>query len=90
MDGAEPVYLFGAFAPDGNCMFAEIPYQSLKRGEPSTDLTDKWSLTEAIVKCDGRGICKKEEIINSLSDHTYETLRLNYKGKSYSISTVKK
>ena len=89
MGAAEPVYLFGAFAPDGNCMFAEIPYQSLKKGDPSTDLTDKWSLTEAIVKCDGRGICKKEEIVNSLCGYSYETVKLCYKGISYSISTVK-
>lgn len=84
----ETVYLFGAFAPDGNCMFAEIPYRSLKKGDHCTDITDKWSLTEALVKCDGKGFCQRDNVLDSLEKMCSETVKISYKGKSYSVSTA--
>ena len=91
LDPTEPiVYLFGAFSHDGNCMFAEIPYRSLVKGDIKEEATDMWSLTEAILKCHGGGFCQAREIMKELSGFASETVRFNYKGKLYSISTVTK
>ena len=82
------VYLFGGFSAYGDCMFAEIPPAALKIGDTGCDLTDRWTLTEAIMKWDGRGFGAYTEL-DSLAKESYsETLRLSYKGKRYSISTV--
>ena len=87
----EPIsYLFGAFSQDGNCMFADIPYRSLVKGDIKEELTDLWSLTEAILKCHGGGFCQAREIMNDISSYASETVRFNYKGKLYSLSTVTK
>lgn len=84
----ESVYLFGAFSPVGNCMFAEIPDRSLAVGNIDEEPTDLWALTEAILKCDGGGFCKAEKIMADLSSYSSENVRLSYKGRIFSVSTV--
>lgn len=90
LSSIEPIYLFGAFAPDGNCLFAGIPHQSLIKGDVVSEPTDSWSLTEAILKCDGRGFSARGEILKDTSPFSAETVRFNYKGVPYSVSTVLK
>ena len=81
-------YLFGAFSADGNCIFANIPYRSLVNGNIKEEPTDLWSLTEAILKCHGGGFCQAKEVMKDISDYKFETVRFNYKGRFYSVSTV--
>lgn len=82
------VYLFGGFSAFGDCMFAEIPPVALKFGDTGCDFTDQWSLTEAIMKWDGRGFGAYTELTSLAKASFSETLRLSYKGERYSVSTV--
>lgn len=82
------VYLFGGFSAFGDCMFCEIPYSSLRRGAPESDFTDRWSLSEAIMKWDGRGFGAFGEIETLSRDSYFESVKISYKGKKYSLSTV--
>jgi len=84
----EPIYLFGAFSSDGNCMFAEIPDRGLALGNINEEPTDLWALTEAILKCDGGGFCRAKDIMKDLSAYSAEIVRLSYKGRIFSVSTV--
>ncbi len=85
----EPIYLYGGFSAFGDCIFAEIPYTSLKLGDPNSCFTDRWSLSEAVMKCDGRGFGAFTEIEKLLNTTPSETVLLSYKGKRFSISTAK-
>ena len=90
LSSTSPVYIFGAFSADGECMFAAIPPSSLKTGDPERIFTDGWSLTEAIVKCHGGGFCRHAEIMSERSLYAAETVGLSYRGKRFSLSTAVK
>ncbi len=84
----EPVYLFGGFSSFGDCMFAEIPSSSLHKGCPEADFTDKWTLFEALIKCDGRGFAAFTELERLSEISASETVRITYRGKSFSVTTA--
>ena len=87
-ESPDPVYLFGGFSSFGDCFFAEIPSEGIELCDPSESFLDRWSLCEAVMKCDGGGFASYGNIEKLLSKTKRQTIRLTYKGKKYSLSTV--
>ena len=87
-ESPDPVYLFGGFSSFGDCFFAEIPSEGIELCDPSESFLDRWSLCEAEMKCDGGGFASYGNIEKLLSKTKRQTIRLTYKGKKYSLSTV--
>ncbi len=89
-ENIEVIYLFAGFSAYGDCMFAEIPITSLKHADPNECFSDRWSLCEALMKCDGRGFGAIGDIGALLEELRFQTVGISYKGKRYSLSTAVK
>ncbi len=84
----ESLYIFGGFSAYGDCMFAEIPSAALKSSDHDRSFVDRWSLCEALMKCDGRGFAAYTEIGKLSENASAASVNFSYKGREYSITTA--
>lgn len=84
-----PIYLLATLTEDMTSIFAEIPEAKLQISDTS-DFSTRWTLSEALMKCDGRGFAAIGEVERLKEISSADTRSFTYKGKTYYISTVAK
>lgn len=88
IDGIE-YFLFG-YTPDGELCEAKSNFNVTPGFSEKMDFTRLWTLSEAIMKCDGRGFSALSEIVKIKDTTEVSTVEISNEDKLYSISVVVK